>query len=117
MLTIKTLRTLFISIFLVFGMQAYAQSLPMTKTFEVSATSLRMPATANGTIALRECEDCDYHSLRVTSQTSYQINGRGHTLSDFKKLLVAMKSEGDVYVNVKRDDTTNTVASVFIYSE
>lgn len=111
------MKTLVISMLLTSGFVIAAESVPMTKTFEVSATSLRLPATPNGTISLRECEDCDYHSIRTTSQTSYGINGKSYSLADFKLMLQTMKLHAEVFVNVKRDDASNTVATVFVYSD
>jgi len=93
---------------------AYANSAPVTNTFEVSIYSVRLPVSPNGTVALRECEDCDYHSIRVTPETQYIINDKHLRLNQFRKRILELKLRGDITVNVRRDDATNTVASVFI---
>jgi biopolymer transport protein ExbD len=111
------IKTLIISVVLVFSMTAYAQGVPPSKTFEVSIFSVRMPVSENGTISIRECDECDYHSLRVTPDTRYLLNGEAMKLDRFRQALTQMRQHGDTTVNVKRDDTTNTVVNVRVYDE
>ena len=100
---------------MVFSSTAFANDVPATKTFEVSISSLRLPVSPNGTVSLRECEDCDYHSIRVTPHTQYRINGKHLHLTEFRKAVLDLKLRGDRTVNVTRDDATNTVDSVFLH--
>lgn len=111
------IKTLAIALILGCSISAGAQSLPMTKTFEVSIFSVRMPVSESGTISIRECEDCDYHSLRVTPDTQYLINDKALKLDKFRQALAEMRQRGDTTVNVKRDDTSNTVVNVRVYGE
>lgn len=113
----KMIKTLAISVALVFSMSAYAQGVPPSKTFEISIFSVRMPVSENGTISIRECDDCDYHSLRVTPNTQYLLNGKAMKLDRFRQVLTEMRQRGDTTVNIKRDDTSNTVANVRVYGE
>lgn len=99
---------------LVFSSIAFANDAPPTKTFEVSINSLRLPVSPNGTVSLRECDDCDYHAIRVTPNTQYRINGKNLRLTEFRKAVLDLKRRGDRTVNVTRDDTTNTVDAVFL---
>ena len=99
---------------MVFSSIAFANDAPATKTFEVSINSVRLPVSTSGTVSLRECDDCDYHEIRVTPNTQYKINGKHLQLTDFRKAVLDLKLRGDRTVNVKRDDATNTVASVFL---
>ncbi len=111
------IKTLTIALVLAFSISTYAEGLPMTKTFEVSIFSVRMPVSENGTISIRECDDCDYHSLRVTPGTQYLINDKALKLEQFRKVLTEMRQQGDTTVNVKRDDASNTVANVRVYGK
>lgn len=113
----KMIKTLAIAIALTFSISAYAEGLPPSKTFEVSIFSVRMPVSQNGTISIRECENCDYHSLRVTPDTQYLLNGKAMKLDRFRKALTEMRQHGDTTVNVKRDDTSNTVVNVRVYGK
>lgn len=100
---------------LVFSSSAFANDVPATNTFEVSAKSLRLPVSANGTVSLRQCDDCDYHAIRVTPDTQYKINGKHLQLAEFRKAILELKLRKDFTVNVTRDDATSTVASVYAY--
>lgn len=99
---------------MVFSSTAFADDVPITKTFEVSINSVRLPVSTSGTVSLRECDDCDYHAIRVTPNTHYKINGKNLRLPAFRKAVLDLKLRGDRTVNVMRDDATNTVVSVFL---
>ena len=95
---------------------ASADRYPATKTFEVKAQSVRLPVSESGTITLRECDDCDYHSIRVTPQTLYRIDDERMSLAEFRDSLNELKRHGTVGVNVRRDEASQTVAIVFVVS-
>lgn len=109
------MKTITLACMLVVSSLAFANSLPATKTYEVSINSLRLPVSPNGTVALRECDDCDYHSIRVTPNTQYVINGKHLRLDEFRKRILDIKRRGDITVNVTRDEDTETVVTVFLY--
>jgi hypothetical protein len=100
---------------MVFSSIAIADDAPATYTYEVSIKSLRLPVSPNGTVSLRECDDCDYHSIRVTPNTQYMINGEQLRLTKFRKAILDLKLRMDITVNVTRDEATSTVASVYVY--
>lgn len=111
----KMIKTLTIAALLSFATLASAQGVqgvPPSTTFEISIFSVNLPVSANGRVSIRECDDCDYHSIRVTPQTVYQLNGQTVRLKDFRKAITDLRRDGDITVNVKRDDTSNTVASI-----
>ena len=94
---------------------ALADSMPATTTYEASILTLRLPVSPNGTVTLRECDDCDYQSIRVTPGTQYKINDRHLRLNQFRKRILDLKLRGDITVNVTQDEATNTVVSVYVY--
>ena len=100
---------------LVISSIAFANDVPATNTYEVSIKSLRLPVSPNGTVSLRECDDCDYHSIRVTPKTQYLINDKKLQLKQFRKAVLQLKLRGDKTVNVTRDDASNTVVAVFLH--
>ena len=85
------------------------------KTYEVSIYSLRLPVSHNGTVALRECDDCDYHTIRVTPNTQYVINDQHLRLDEFRERILDLKRHGNITVNVTRDEATETVVNMFVY--
>lgn len=111
------IKTAVVASMMVFASVALADSVPATKTYEVSINSFRAPLTANGTVSLRECSDCDYHAIRVTGQTRYLINGTAIRLEDFRKRVVSIRLAGDTTVNVIRSEATGTVSSVYLYTQ
>jgi hypothetical protein len=111
----KMIKIITLAWMLVISSLAFASTMPATKTYEVSINSLRLPVSPNGTVALRECDDCDYHSIRVTPDTQYRINDKHLRLNKFRKRILDLKLRGDITVNVTRDETTNTVVSVYVY--
>lgn len=102
---------------MIFTSMALADGVPATKTYEVSINSFRAPLTANGTVTLRECDECDYHAVRVTGQTRYLINGTALRLEDFRKRVVNIRLAGDTTVNVIRNEATGTVSSVYLNTQ
>jgi hypothetical protein len=109
------MKTITLAWMLIVSSLAFASTMPATKTYEVSINSLRLPVSPNGTVALRECDDCDYHSIRVTPNTQYVINDKHLRLKTFRKRILDLKRRGDITVNVTRDETTETVVTVFVY--
>ncbi len=93
---------------------AIADQASPTRTFEVSIHSIRLPALPGGTVTLRECEECEYETIRVTEQTRYRIGQEYVELHEFRKQLNAMKRNVDWALNVRRDNTTNTVSLIYM---
>jgi len=110
----KMIKIITLAWMLVISSLAFAATMPATTTYEVSINSLRLPVSPNGTVALRECDDCDYHSIRVTPDTQYVINDKRLRLNKFRKRILDLKQHGDITVNVTRDDASNTVVTVFL---
>jgi len=109
------IKTITFAWMMVMSSLVFASTMPPTKTYEVSINSLRLPVSPNGTVALRECDDCDYHTIRVTPNTQYVINDKHLRLTKFRERILDLKLRGDITVNVTRDETTETVVTVFVY--
>lgn len=109
-------KILLVSLLLV-ASTSFAENLPPTKTFELSSNGFRMASSPVGTVGLKECEDCDFHRIRVTASTQYMIDGRRMKFEDFREALGRLERDGEFFINVTRDDRSGTVARIFIYSE
>lgn len=96
---------------------AYSDTHPATRTFEALATTVRMPVSASGTITLRECDDCEVQSIRVTPDTQYRINEQSMPLEQFRHAIRDLQNNGAHVVNVRRDEASQTVASIFVYTD
>lgn len=96
---------------------AYSDTYVATKTFEALVTTVRMPLSSSGTITLRECRKCEVQSIRVTPNTQYRINGERMLLEPFRHAVQGLQSSGEHIINVRRDEASQTVASIFVYTD
>ena len=95
------------------SLSAEAQFEPITHSYEVHIKNLRIPGTSTGTVAFKECRDCDLITIRVTPDTRYVINGETLTLPEFRRAFVRSRRAGVTKpVIVARHLATDTVASV-----
>jgi len=115
----KTMTTAFMSLLLVMSAAAMAQDYAPTRTYEVQVQSVRLPSGPSGTITVKECDDCDYETYRVTERTVYAVEGKPMRLDDFRKVVDDLRLGGGhaVNVNVRRDLQTDTIVKVFIYTQ
>ena len=113
----KTTRTALFSLLVAISAAAVADDYRPTKTYEATVQKLRMPTTITGTIAVRESDNEDYETYRVTERTVYVLNGKTMRFEDFQLVIQNLKNEGDESVNVVRDIETNTITKVYLSTE
>ncbi|MGB5258214.1 MAG: hypothetical protein WBN07_03355 [Woeseiaceae bacterium] len=109
--------TALLSLLLFMSTTAIAQNYAPTRTYEVLVNSVRLPSSPGGTITVKECDDCDYETYRVTERTVYAIDGKSMRLEDFRLAIDAMRLDPSNVVNVRRDIQSNTIAKVFVYTQ
>ena len=68
----KTMTTALLSLLLFTSTAATAQNYAPTRTYEVLVNSVRLPSSPAGTITVKECDDCDFETYRVTERTVYR---------------------------------------------
>lgn len=112
----KIIKLVLLSTLLALSAGSLADTYPPTRTYETTVQKLRMPATPSGTIALRECSDCDFERFRVTARTVYTIDNKSMQLDDFRDVVEDLRQRGDQYVNVTRDIASDTIIKVFFYT-
>lgn len=86
-------------------------------TYETTVHKMRLPVNMNGTIALRECDDCEYITLMVNASTQFVFDNKRMRLADFRILVENLRATGDQTMNVTRGDQSNTVLRVFAYTD
>ena len=52
-------------------------------TYELILGEVSLPRGAAGTVIFKPCADCNSTALRVSSQTTYAVNGAAFELADF----------------------------------
>ena len=113
----KTTITALISLLLVMSASAMAQNYAPTRTYEVLVNTVRLPSGPNGTVTVKECDDCDYETYRVTPRTVYSVDGKNMRLDDFRLAIEALRVDPSIAVNVRRDIQSNTIIKVFVYTQ
>ncbi len=114
----KTIRIIILSSLLTMSTLALADTtVRPTRTYEALVQTVRLPARPTGTISVRECDDCDYETYRVTARTLYVVDNKSMRLDDFRKVVDRLRLGGDYPVNVTRDIQTNTITRVFVFTQ
>ncbi len=113
----KMIKTIMLATLLSVSVTAAAQSMPPTKTYEAMLMTVRLPNVPFGTLAVRGCSDCDFERYRVTPNTTYKINNKSMRLGEFRAAIRKLGLGAEHNVNVRRDIQTNTITSVFLFTE
>lgn len=113
----KIITAAFVSILLMVSSAVTAQDYAPTKTYESTVHKMRLPTAPNGTLAVRQSNNDDFETYRVTDRTLYQLNGKAMQLEDFRIAIEELRAQGDENVNVVRDIGTDTIIRVFITTQ
>ena len=102
--------TLF-SIGLAFATQAAATNLGpvISQAYELTLSNFRAPATENGSVSFKECDDCERMTVRVTAGTRYTINGKTVRLQDFRKAISRVNNRDGVGMTVLHHLESDTI--------
>ena len=107
-------RAMITAILIALASPAIADRAVLQQAIEVVASDLRLPRTAGGTIALRECRSCNYRVLRVAPTASFIVNGRPIELDKFRALLFQVKDADTKAVTVIHHIERDQVISVSV---
>lgn len=110
-----SIRTLIASLLLAVSIPAAADFVVVSRAYEVSLTSLRLPGAVNGTVTFRECPDCDYRTLRVTAWTVYEANDQPVTLEDLRKRIENVRRPSEAMVTVLHHLESDTVKAIRVW--
>ena len=83
--------------------------------YEVVLSEVRLPRNANGTIAFKECEDCEYKTMRVSADIRYLVDGRSVTLKQFRELTEHVADSDNAAVTILHHLEDNRVTKVSVY--
>ena len=85
------------------------------KAYEIALSDLRLPRNNTGTIAFKECDSCDYMTVRVGADTRYTLNGKAVPLKKFREALsVVENSDNQPVITVLRHVERNQVTAVLV---
>jgi len=83
--------------------------------YEVALSEVRLPRIENGTIAFKECEDCDYKTKRVSANIRYLVDGRSVSLSKFRQMTDRVVDRDNEAVTILHHLEDNRVTKVSVY--
>lgn len=92
-----------------------AQSSTEHQAYEVALSQIRLPRNTNGTIAFKECSDCEYKTRRVSAQTSFLLDGRAVRLEKFRNAMENVTDRANKPVTILYHLKENRVTSVSVY--
>lgn len=110
-----TIRTLLAALLVCLSVPAAADFVLVSKAYEVTLSELRLPGTANGTVTFRECETCDWHTIRVNAATRYEVNDQPLTLEDLRKGLEDVRNPSAVPVTVLHHLESDTIKAIRVW--
>ena len=90
---------------------AVADFTTVTEAYEVASGNLTMPVNEGGTLKFKQCDDCAWQVLLVTSSTRYVLNGADVALNEFKDQIAGA---GDRTVTVMHHLETNRITAIKI---
>ena len=83
--------------------------------YEVALSEVRLPRNENGTIAFKECKDCEYKTMRVSANIRYEVDGLTVTLKQFRELTKHVADRDNETVTVLHHLEDNRVTKVSVY--
>ncbi len=108
------IRKLLVLVLLGLSLTAAADFKTTTEVYEIDLPNLRLPASEGGTLALKECQDCEVLTLSVSAGTRYVLNHRDVTLVEFKKAISRVTNRQDVIVDVAHHLASDSVTKVMV---
>ena len=108
------IRKLLVLVLLGLSLTAVADFRTTTEVYEIDLPNLRLPASEGGTLALKECQDCEVLTLSVSAGTRYVLNHRDVTLVEFKKAISRVTNRQDVIVDVAHHLASDSVTKVMV---
>lgn len=95
---------LFAMLLLSFSVTAEMQT--HSEAMEVAASDVRLPQSDSGTIAFKQCEECDYQTEPVSAGTVWLLNDKATTLAKFRAAMarIANRNEHLIVITQSMDD-------------
>jgi biopolymer transport protein ExbD len=108
------LKLLIATALLCMAFPAAAEFTTVEKAYELALSDVRLPRNNTGTIAFKECDSCDYMTVRVGADTRYMLNGKAVPLKKFREALSVVENSDDQLVTVLRHVEQNKVTAVLV---
>lgn len=110
-----SIRSLLAVLLICLSVPAAGDYVVVSEAYEVALADLRLPGTVNGTVTFKECEECDYRTIRVTSGTRYEANAQLLTLQDFQKELEDVPDPSEITATVLHHLESDTIQAIRVW--
>ena len=91
---------------------AMAEFVTVAPAYEVALNDFQPPATINGGISFKTCDECDRMRLRVNPSTVYVVNGKTVRFDKFREALLLVRDRSKPTVVVLHHIETDQVLSI-----
>ena len=110
------LKLLIAAVLLSLALPAAADFKQVAAAYEVALSDLRLPRAdgGGGTIAFKECSDCEYRRIRVAADISYRLNGKDVSLKQFREAMATVQDREAEAVTVLHHLERNQVTAVSV---
>jgi hypothetical protein len=99
---------------LTLSLPAAADFVIVSEAYEIALSDFRVPATPSSGAQFKQCEECDYQTVRVTPGTQYVVNGKAVTLKEFRKRVFDIRDRTAATVIVLHHLESDVIESVSI---
>jgi len=108
------LKLLIAAALLSLALPAAAEFKQVAEAYEVALSDLRLPRGDGGTVAFKECANCEYRRIRVGADISYRLNGKSVSLKEFRKAMATVQDRKREAVSVLHHLERNQVIAVSV---
>ncbi|MEX2494910.1 MAG: hypothetical protein WD448_02410 [Woeseia sp.] len=106
------IRTVFVAFMLCTSLPAIANFEVVTDAHEVALADLRLPQSDSGTLTFKTCDECDYQTVRVSTETLYEMNSERVELADFRSAIAKISNRQSIAVTVLHHLESDTIKAV-----
>ena len=102
------------AILLMLVIPATADFVTTARAYELVISDLTVPTSQNSKLMFRECDDCDYRSIRLTPHTIFNVNGRSVRFDEFREAIRDARNPDQTPALVLHHLESDTVKSVTV---
>lgn len=93
---------------------AAAQFRTVQQAYEVDLAEMRLPQNEAGTISFKACNNCEFQTTRVNSETNWILNGRSISLVKFRESIAAIEDRNKASVTVLHHLENDRISKVTV---
>jgi hypothetical protein len=99
---------------LMLAFPAAADFVTKALAIELALSDITVPPSQNSKLMFKECDDCDYMSIRLTPETMFKINGRSVRFDKFREAIRGVRKPDETAAIVLHHLESDTVKSVSV---